>query len=176
MAAKRTADELSYHRDLLSDLFKLVREADEAKALNLLHLIRRNAPPDEIRAYINDTLMDLGAMDKATPETVVKLEDVRDLINVEGASPTFRRKVMDIHYLCDEAPLQVPAHPWTSVTDDSDLVSHLVSLYFTWDYPFHPFLDEEVFLKHMARGDLNSEFCTPYLVNAMLSNACVCLC
>lgn len=175
VAAKRTADELSYHRDLLNDLFKLVREADESKALQLLDLIRRNAPPHELRTYINETLTDLGTADKATPETVGKLEDVRDLINVEGATPAFRRKVMDIHYLCDEAPLKVPAHPWTSVTEDSDLVSHLVSLYFAWDYPFHAFLDEEVFLEHMARGDLKSEFCTPYLVNAMLSNACVCL-
>lgn len=48
---------------------------------------------------------------------------------------------MDIHFLCDEAPCQVRAAPWTTVTQDDDLVSHLVSLYFTWDYPFYSFLD-----------------------------------
>ena len=80
---------------------------------------------------------------------------------------------MDIHYLCDEAPMQVPASPWTIVTNDADLVSHLVSLYFTWDYPFHGILDREVFLRHMQSGDLRSEFCSPFLVNALLSNACV---
>jgi hypothetical protein len=52
-------------------------------------------------------------------------------------------------------------------------VSHLVSLYFTWDYPVHAFIDERVFLRHMAAGDLASRFCSPFLVNALLSNACV---
>ncbi|KAJ5096345.1 hypothetical protein NUU61_005701 [Penicillium alfredii] len=173
------APSTGYHRDLLNDLFKVVREADEPQALRLLEIIRHNAPPEEIRAFINETLASLsgsrggaGAGAAATQETVAKLEDMRQLINVEGASPAFRRKVMDIHYLCDEAPCKVPAWPWTSVTEDGDLVSHLVSLYFSWDYPFHAFLDAGVFIKHMARGDLSSEFCSPFLVNAILSNAC----
>lgn len=175
VAAKRTADELTYHRDLLNDLFKLIREADESKALQLLSQIRDNAPPSEIRGYINDTLAGLGAArHKTSSETVAKVEDMRNLINVEDPVPAFRSKVMDIHYLCDEAPVKVPASPWTSVTEDADLVSHLVSLYFTWDYPFHAFLDEGVFLRHMAKGDLGSQFCSQFLVNAMLSSACVC--
>lgn len=80
---------------------------------------------------------------------------------------------MDIHYLCDDAPFKVPAKPWTNVTEDNDLVSHLISLYFTWDYPFYSFLDCEVFVRHMAAGNLESEFCSPFLVNAVLANACV---
>jgi hypothetical protein len=80
---------------------------------------------------------------------------------------------MDIHFLCDEAPVQVPAQPWTTVTRDGELVSHLVSLYFAWDWPFSAFLDMGVFVKHMQKGVLGSEFCSPFLVNAVLSNACV---
>ncbi|GIC86071.1 uncharacterized protein Aud_002433 [Aspergillus udagawae] len=37
--------------------------------------------------------------------------------------------------LCDEPILFAPAKPWTTVTDSDRLVSHLLSLYFTWDYP-----------------------------------------
>lgn len=70
-------------------------------------------------------------------------------------------------------PYRVPAEPWTTVTGDADLVSHLVSLYFTWDYPFHAFLDRDVFLNHMRKGNTMSEFCSPFLVNALLTNACV---
>ncbi|KAJ5389146.1 uncharacterized protein N7496_000214 [Penicillium cataractarum] len=173
VAAKRTADELSYHRDLLNDIFKLVREADERKALDLLEIIRHNASPDEIRTFINNTLSTLDTTTSRTSaQAAAKLEDMKNLINVEGTTPAFRRKVMDIHYLCDEAPINVPAQPWTEVTRDRDLVSHLVSLYFTWDYPFNSFLDEGVFLKHMATADLGSQFCSPFLVNALLSNAC----
>lgn len=158
---------------MLNDLFKLVREADEANSLQLLDIIRRNAPPHEIRIYIDETLATLGSDNTAPRETVAKLEDARHMINIEAEGPSFRSKVMDIHYLCDEAPVRVPAQPWTSVTDDADLVSHLVSLYFTWNYPFQGPLDREVFVRHMKSGDLRSEFCSPYLVNALLSNACV---
>lgn len=174
VAAKRTADELSYHRDLLNDIFKLVREADEGKALDLLEIIRHDASADELRAFINETLSDLDtSSSRGSVDAASKLESMRDLINVEGTTPTFRRKVMDIHYLCDEAPIKVPARPWTNVTRDDDLISHLVSLYFTWDYPFNAFLDQEVFLRHMTNADLASQFCSPFLVNALLSNACV---
>lgn len=198
MAAKRTADELTYHRDLLDDLFRLIRAADEPHALRLLDLIRRDASADEIRGYIDETLAaveesrraDADADTDADPgrgggedtrdedagdrdETIHRLHDVRHTLNVEGAGPSFRRKVMDIHFLCDEAPCKVPAKPWTSVSDDDDLVSHLVSLYFTWDYPFYSFLDRDVFLRHMAAANLASPFCSPFLVNAVLANACV---
>lgn len=152
VAAKRTADELSYHRDLLNDLFRSIRAADEPRALRLLDIIRRDALADEIRAYIDETL---SALDTGDPggenrdrdeeggedEVIRKLHDARETLNVEGTGPSFRRKVMDIHFLCDEAPCKVRAAPWTTVTQDDDLVSHLVSLYFTWDYPFYSFLD-----------------------------------
>lgn len=179
VAAKRTADELNYHRDLLNDLFKLIRAADEPHALRLLDIIRRDASAEEIRAYIYETLSMIDQRPSRHPGgedqgVVHKLEDFRQMVNVEGAGPSFRRKVMDIHFLCDEAPCKVPAKPWTSVTEDDDLVSHLVSLYFTWDYPFYTFLDRDVFLAHMAAGNLESEFCSPFLVNAILANACVC--
>ncbi|KAI9925732.1 hypothetical protein MW887_005534 [Aspergillus wentii] len=157
---------------MLNDLFKVIRTSDESQALKLLDLIRKNGSAEEIRAYIDETLAGIEGTDRGDQETVSKLEDIRRTINVEGAGPSFRRKVMDINYLCEEAPYKVPAKPWTTVTEDDDLVSHLVSLYFTWDYPFHAFLDRDVFLKHMAIGNPDSEFCSPFLVNAILANAC----
>lgn len=172
VAAKRTVDELNYHRNLLNDLFKVIRSADESQALRLLDLIRSEASSEQIRSYIDDTLTTMEGTDKGTRDTVGKLQDIRQRISIEGVNPSFRRKVMDVHYLCDDAPFKVPARPWTSVTEDDDLVSHLVSLYFTWDYPFYSFLDCDVFIKHMAAGKLGSEFCNPFLVNAILANAC----
>lgn len=184
VAAKRTADELTYHRDLLNDLFKVIRAADEAHAMRLLEIIRRDASAEEIRGFIDETLASIttttgtsaaaGLGSGTEADLVQKLSETRQMLNISGAGPpSFRRKVMDIHFLCDDAPCKVPAKPWTSVTDDDDLVSHLVSLYFTWDYPFWTFLDRDVFLRHMAHGDLESEFCSPFLVNAVLANACV---
>jgi hypothetical protein len=172
VAAKRTADELSYHRDLLNDLFYLVRSADESKSRVLLDLIRRNAPPSEVRSYIDSTLSELGSKN-GDSETLARLEDVKSVIDVDDPVPAVRSKVMDIHYLCDEATVKVPAKPWTNVTGDDGLVSHLVSLYFTWDHPVNAFIDEGVFLRHMVAGDVGSVFCSPFLFNALLSVACV---
>ncbi|KAL1855019.1 hypothetical protein Plec18170_004433 [Paecilomyces lecythidis] len=175
VAAKRTAEELNYHRDMLNDLFKVIRSANHSSAQQLLEIIRSDATPEEIRAYIDETLAKLqssSSNDKATKETTSKLKDIRRMVNLQGPSPSFRRKVMDVHFLCDSPPFRVPAKPWTTVTDDDEIVSHLVSLYFTWDYPFYAFLDSEVFVKHMAAGDIDTEFCTPFLVNALLANAC----
>jgi hypothetical protein len=84
-----------------------------------------------------------------------------------------RARIMDIQYLCGSAPFKVPAKPWIKATDSDDLVSHLVSLYMTWGYPFYAFFCRDTFLKHMGAGNLHSDFCSPFLVNALLANACV---
>ncbi|KAL2010880.1 hypothetical protein VTN00DRAFT_3598 [Thermoascus crustaceus] len=177
VAAKRTAEELNYHRDMLNDLFKVIRSAEQAHAMKLLDIIRNDATPEEIRAYIDETLATMQASgeitsDRRSRETTAKLKDIRRMVNLQGPSPSFRRKVMDVHFLCDAPPIKVPAKPWTTVTDDDDIISHLVSLYFTWDYPFYAFLDCNVFVKHMAAANLDTEFCSPFLVNALLANAC----
>lgn len=69
--------------------------------------------------------------------------------------------------------LQVPAKPWTDVTDDDELVSHLVTLYFTWSHPCLQVLEEAIFRSHMNAGYLDSAYCTPFLVNCILALATV---
>ncbi|KAF7622505.1 hypothetical protein AFLA_009041 [Aspergillus flavus NRRL3357] len=102
VAAKRTADELSYHRDMLNDLLRVMRADDQSFGLRLLDIIRRDATAEEMRGFIDEALAQMEGTDSADEVTVRKLEDVRRVINAEGAGPSFRPKVMDIHYLCDE--------------------------------------------------------------------------
>lgn len=162
-----------YHKKLLSDIFKRVQSTDQAGHQPLLNLIRSGATFPEVRCYLDQVIT--GA---PTPNNVLRGSApgarLREGYEVESRVPTFRSKVMDVHYLCDSAPHKVPAKPWTSVTDDDALVSHLVSLYFTWDYPFFAFVDREILISHMQMGNLQSDFCNPLLVNALLANACVC--
>lgn len=73
--------------------------------------------------------------------------------------------------LCEEPILFAPAKPWTKITDSDRLVSHLLSLYFTWDYPCYTWFDQDLFLADMIAGQ--SRFCSPLLVNAILAHACV---
>ncbi|KAH8690074.1 putative C6 transcription factor [Talaromyces proteolyticus] len=175
VAAKRTAEELEYHRDMLNDLFKVIRSASEPQAQKLLELIRNDATPEEIRLFIDEILAELQAIEpnsKEKQETAAQLKALRSRANMQGSAPSFQRKVMDVNFLCDNPPIQVPAKPWTTVSDDDAFVSHLISLYFTWDYPFYAFLDRDVLIKHMRRGERESEFCSPFLVNALLAHAC----
>jgi hypothetical protein len=91
-----------------------------------------------------------------------------------AASSRRQYSAISLESLCDIPPYRVLAKPWTKATDDNDLVSHLVSLYFPWDHPCAQFVDQGIFLEHMRRGDLDSEFCSPLLVNNLLSMAGVC--
>jgi hypothetical protein len=76
-------------------------------------------------------------------------------------------------YIPMEPPLNVPAKPWTTLTDDDELVSHLVSIFFEWINPYLRNVEEDLFLDAMRSGDLTSEYCSPLLVNSILAYACV---
>ncbi|KAI3058354.1 transcriptional regulator family: Fungal Specific TF [Aspergillus niger] len=76
-----------------------------------------------------------------------------------------------VERLCDSPLFQVPSKPWTAVTNDDHLVSHLISLYFTWDHPTLQVVDQEMFLKHMTIKKINPDCCTSLLVNSILAVA-----
>ncbi|KAL4948243.1 fungal-specific transcription factor domain-containing protein [Aspergillus filifer] len=167
VAARRTANELNYHRELFGDLLKVLRIPKEDYTNKILEIIRREASHEELRSSIDEMLKIV----QGGTETIHKLEALQPSTR-QGSKRPSRPSIMDIDYMCsEEPPYKVPAQPWTNVTTDSILVSRLVSLYFTWDYPTHAFLDRDVFLKHMQGQDPRSPFCSPFLVNALLANA-----
>lgn len=47
----------------------------------------------------------------------------------------------------DQPPHWVPASPWTSLTNDDEAVSHLVSVFFTWHNPTWRFVEQDLFLQ-----------------------------
>ena len=56
---------------------------------------------------------------------------------------------------------------WTRVTTDRDLVEHLMSLYFCWEYSIFASLSRLHFLSDFQSG--YRRFCSPLLVNAVLA-------
>ncbi|KAL4924206.1 uncharacterized protein BDV17DRAFT_284853 [Aspergillus undulatus] len=161
----------NYHRQLLSHIFELIQSRDGPGIQPLIELIRHGATFPEVRCYLDQVMTGTPTPEKASSLNLQNAR-LRAGYEVESRAPAFRSKVMDVHYLCDFAPVKVPAKPWTTVTDDDALVSHLISLYFTWDYPFYAFVDREILVKHMQMGNLQSDFCSPLLVSALLANAC----
>ncbi|KAJ5946422.1 hypothetical protein N7454_003261 [Penicillium verhagenii] len=138
---------------------------------NCSEMIQHRKPVQQLHAFLNGMLASAG-MSELNDQLIVCSDRARRQISIERYPPRARPRIMDIQYLCGVAPYSVPASPWTSVTDSDDLVSHLVSLYLTWGYPFYAFFCRETFIKHMRSGQLNSDFCSPFLVNALLANAC----
>jgi hypothetical protein len=107
------------------------------------------------------------------PSTIASSPEESQPIKASQWSSVSPYARVTLESLCDIPLFEVPAKPWTEVTDDDYLVSHLVSLYFTWDHPCAQFVDQGVFLEHMKLGNRRSEFCTPLLVNSLLSMASV---
>lgn len=60
---------------------------------------------------------------------------------------------------------------WTRVTEDDSLISHLMTMYFTWHYPFFTILSKNLFYRDYIRG-ASSSYCSELLVNAMLALGC----
>ncbi len=72
--------------------------------------------------------------------------------------------------LTDNEPSPTEKYPpaaWTKATNDDNLVQHLISLYFSWEYPVFASLSREHFLLDFHTG--NERFCSSLLVNAMLA-------
>ncbi|KAJ5825097.1 Transcription factor [Penicillium robsamsonii] len=198
VAVKRTIQELTNHKDLLETLLSTLGSTDQLQFDKVMDLIRNKASfqdialavgsptttfgdPQELSNASKMAILEYGenpietsgneARRPSDPSTIASSPE--EIPNIKPpqwptVSPYAR---VTLESLCDIPLFEVPAKPWTKVTDDDYLVSHLVSLYFTWDHPCSQFLDQRVFLEHMKRGDGRSEFCTPLLVNSLLSIA-----
>lgn len=60
---------------------------------------------------------------------------------------------------------------WTRVTDDEQLINHLMTMYFTWHYPFFTIISKDLFYRDYIRG-ISSQYCSSLLVNIMLALGC----
>ena len=81
----------------------------------------------------------------------------------EGLSPGSGKEVVRTR---EEAVLS-----WTTVTQDKDLILHLINMYFCWHYAFFTTLSKELFYRDFLRGT-PSTYCSALLVNVMLSLGC----
>ncbi|KAI9729058.1 MAG: hypothetical protein M1828_000143 [Chrysothrix sp. TS-e1954] len=62
------------------------------------------------------------------------------------------------------------SRPWTTVTNDQDLIGHLLNLYFSWQHSFFQSFPEKLFRSDMAAG--RTKFCSSILVNAICAAGC----
>ncbi|KAL3478133.1 hypothetical protein BJX99DRAFT_108244 [Aspergillus californicus] len=164
---KRKMDNLEDKEDLLDRVLEILRESAHRHTVHLLNLIRSNASFAEIRFYIEHQLP--RSEMTQTPELI---NVCRELEQREPSEPLPKRPMLDIRRPPDVPRFSVPALPWTSVTIDEGLISRLVSLWFTWIHPFCNWIDRDLFIRDMKSGSISAQYCSPFLVNIILADAC----
>ncbi|KAL3474848.1 hypothetical protein BJX99DRAFT_247911 [Aspergillus californicus] len=166
VAAKKTAGELEHYRHMLYNLLECLRTANDERVQRILNTIRGGGDVEKNLDRLTETFLLEGspvdAGDSASEYQGTSINERRP------ANPLLR---ITVDKLCDSPLFQVPCKPWTTVTEDDQLVSSLISLYFTWDHPMMQVVDQEMFLRDMSTGNVNSEFCNPVLVNCILAVA-----
>ncbi|KAI9038212.1 uncharacterized protein KD926_011151 [Aspergillus affinis] len=165
---KRRLSSLEKDRELLIQLMEALREEDRLHISVTMNLIRSDATIDDLRSFMTD--QDEREVSKEHSPCAEKSET--DVQTAPFLTPSARQYLMNIQRLTDIPVHRVPAHPWTSVTNDNDFVSHLISLYFLLEHQALNWIDQDLFLEAMKSGKLESEFCSPLLVNSILSVAC----
>lgn len=95
--------------------------------------------------------------------------DLSDKSSVLNDHP---RDLLQISRIADNPIVAISASPWTTVTDDDDLVSNLISLWLTWDHIWYCWVDSDLLLDALLSGDRDSAVCSPFLVNSILAWAC----
>ncbi|KAI7154209.1 hypothetical protein KC324_g14496 [Hortaea werneckii] len=65
----------------------------------------------------------------------------------------------------------LPAAPWTRISDDDLLVSRLVTIFLNYQNTYWRYLEADLFLQAMKQAQPPSNFCSAFLVNAVLAMA-----
>lgn len=173
-AAKRTRDDMQHYRRILNDMIQAFRSSGPDRIEYLISVIRTTDSLEEIALALEVNKADVRQGGQLAAGPLHELREANaDVDFPEGSNSRKRRMVMSIQSLSDEPLFDLPAKPWTKVTEDDHFVSHLVSLYFTWEHAACHVIDRELFLKDMKNGQLDSQCCSPLLVNALLATACV---
>ncbi|KAL9618454.1 MAG: hypothetical protein Q9160_006832 [Pyrenula sp. 1 TL-2023] len=155
VSAKRTSDELELYKDVVWGLVDTIRTYEPFDLAALTDLIRGHASISQIAEHLhrrNEARPDHSGSLRSRPEEQSPVSD--ELENV----------VERDYFL-----VRIPASPWTGVTEDSQLVSYLVSLYLTWHHPLFSVFDADLFLQEAQAEKPHSMLCSSFLINAVLA-------
>ncbi|KIW36682.1 hypothetical protein, variant 2 [Exophiala oligosperma] len=161
MVWKEKVEELESDQKLLSRLMEAIRNGHNGQVENLIGIIRTNTSKEQVSSYIATNFP--HAAEEGSPYKAATWQRPPQ----SPASPLFRATLGTARPL-----FKVPAKPWTTVTDDDRLVSHLLSLWFTWRHWCYPFIDRDSFVSAMQSGHETDGICTAALVNMILADAC----
>jgi len=185
-STKRRLTELQSDSELLHDLLRHIRDVEDDGLAEVVSLIRSNASLEEINQCLISLTNEAKSGQRQLSSDIHELQTrigAAILQNMsrneisrttqDGGPLSNSRDILSVQRLIDTPRYHVRAAPWTEVTTDDHLVSHLLSLWATWDNFFPSGIVFELFLRDMRSQDLGSPFCSPFLVNCILGAACL---
>ncbi|KAM3545936.1 hypothetical protein ARSEF1564_001217 [Beauveria bassiana] len=95
-----------------------------------------------------------------------EIRQTNHIIGSPGEHPELSEAVSSLQ----ESLIKQSTETWTTVTNDIELVKHILGLYFCWEYPTSASLSKEQFLRDFSQG--RPRYCSPMLVNALLALGC----
>jgi hypothetical protein len=171
-ATQKATQELSRQRIILGGILAVIQSGQSERTEYLCDLIRSNVSLADLATYLEDSVNTDPELHELSHQ-IMRSNDEKP----QGPPEIYRSnedRIRPQSLLLP--PIAVLAHPWTTLASD-EVVSHLVSLYFTWEQPCLQFIDKTAFLVDMKSGEnlRAAGFCSPLLVSAMLAQACVSL-
>ena len=158
--------------DALGIIVASIRSSTNAEVAEIVQQIQADEDLDSIAESLkkNVTLPERSNVESAEG----------DLSNLIGR-PSMDASGVVKHYghtsslslVCDgeRSPMHLQTSDvWTRVTRDTAFLEHLLNIYFCWAHPFYVLFSKELFLDDMDNG--RNKYCSPLLVNAVLSFAC----
>jgi len=169
------------------DVPELVREIRTCESLDAVaeQIVAREAGLDVEEDEEDQSPVANGSHQAPTFETQLygKMGDLRlddgSVRYIGGTSNLIHLQQDDSSMGTDEYQQQVdPITSWTKVTDEPELVVHLLNMYFTWHYTYFTTLSKSLFYRDFLLGKppenarRKTYYCTPLLVNAILALGC----
>jgi hypothetical protein len=196
---KEKIDSLKTREVTLRTLIQAILNAAEEDVPDLVRQIRTCESLDDVANRIlreeqrqedgvedSDEEMNTGSN---LPTFETELSGRMGELRLENGSVRFLGGTSNLIYLDptsgdDEAPGQEayqqqvePLKSWTTVTDDVEVIVHLINMYFTWHYTYFTTLSKSLFYRDFLLGKppgnlKRTVYCSSLLVNAMLALGC----
>lgn len=156
----RTSDNLEEVAKLVEAKSKGLTRGDSDSAIHKDDAEQLPQFDTELSGKMGDLLLDGSVKFIGGTSNLVWLEDSNSNIASPVASETYVVR-----------PREEAIISWTTVTKDRDLILHFLNMYFCWHYPYFTTLSKELFYRDFLTGT-SSQYCSTFLVNAMLSLGC----
>ncbi|ATZ55901.1 Bcnit4 [Botrytis cinerea B05.10] len=195
---KEKIDSLKTRNSTLQTLIQAILNAAEEDVPNLVRQIRTCESLDDVAENILKQDQALEDEDDDMDDNIVyttsilptfetQLSGKMGELRLENGSVRFLGGTSNLIYLdaasvehgdaLETTQQEEPLLSWTTVTSDTEVIVHLINMYFTWHYPYFTTLSKTLFYKDFLLGKppgtpKRTMYCSSLLVNAMLALGC----